>query len=166
MKPHTIHLLVTLLLGLFLINSSLDAMSADFKSMGDEPANGKAHYFGLNAGFTTGIGFSYRYMPARNGIQLAGIPLYDRNHFYMSAGLTYLHTIRQYDFGRALFFVGNQLTNFFNEQKYAYNAGIGLGGDIEAGNFVINLMIGYAAINIFEDFKTRPAAELGILFNF
>ena len=30
--------------------------------------------FGMNAGFTTGLGFSYRYMPEKNGLQITGIP--------------------------------------------------------------------------------------------
>lgn len=158
--------LLVLVAGLIISACSIQASSSELRGMKNDPAEGNAHYFGLNAGFTTGIGFSYRFMPKRDGIQITGIPLYDRDHFYMSAAATYLHTIKEYDFGRALFFVGNQYTNFFNETKYAYNAGLGLGADLVTGNFVFNIMIGYAAINIFNDFKTRPAAEFGILFNF
>jgi len=123
------------------------------------------HYLGINIGSTTGIGFAYRYWPAKNGFQVAVLPLYDKNNTYISFGTSYLREIKEYNLTRFIFYAGNQITNFFNDD-YSDNIGFGIGLDFSGYDFIVNFMVGYAGYDIFDNFKTRPALEFGLFYNF
>jgi hypothetical protein len=53
-------------------------------------------YFGINTGFTTGLGFSYIYWPKKYGIQLTFLPLFDRGKQRFSSALTFLMFLTKY----------------------------------------------------------------------
>ncbi len=122
-------------------------------------------YIGLNVGATTGIGFAYRYWPNKHGVQITFLPIYDDNNTYVSFGLTYLKEFKKSNFYRSLFYVGNHITNFIDDEIYD-NIGFGVGFEFFRGYFSINFMVGYAGYNIFYNLKTRPTGEVGIFYNF
>jgi len=125
------------------------------------------NYIGLNAGFTTGIGFSYIYFPNRNGFQLTALPLYDKNKMLVSFGTAYLREIQQYNNSRLVFYASNHLTNMFSYQKeWVNNTGIGIGLDFQYSGFMYTIKVGYAALDMLRDFKTRPVAEMGFFYSF
>jgi hypothetical protein len=123
------------------------------------------HYLGVNLGSITGIGFAYRYWPAKGGIQMALLPLYDKDNTYVSFGVAYLREIKQYNLTRFIFYAGNHITNYFVDD-FSDNVGFGIGLDFSGYDFIVNFMLGYAGYDIFDNFKTRPAAEFGLFYNF
>ena len=46
------------------------------------------HYFGINGGATTGIGLTYRYMPAKWGFQASYLPFYPTEDFVSIASFS------------------------------------------------------------------------------
>lgn len=138
----------------------------------DEESNYiSTHSFGVNAGFTTGLGFSYRYWPARSGFQVTAFPLYDKtNKMLYSFGTTYLFDIKQHDYSRYLtsrvmMFASNHITNFSYDKRVIDNIGLGIGLDLICGNAIVNFMLGYGALDVIHDFKTRPIVEFGVFLN-
>jgi hypothetical protein len=123
------------------------------------------HYLGVNLGSITGIGFAYRYWPAKGGIQIALLPLYDKDNTYVSFGVAYLREIKQYNLTRFIFYAGNHITNYFVDD-FTDNVGFGIGLDFSGYDFIVNFMLGYAGYDIFDNFRTRPAAEFGLYYNF
>ena len=52
----------------------------------------KKNEFGIHVGATTGIGLSYRYWPAKIGLQLTLVPIKTDNFMWISAGITGLYS--------------------------------------------------------------------------
>jgi hypothetical protein len=122
-------------------------------------------YFGINAGITTGLGFSYIYWPKKNGLQVTFLPLFDKDYQNYSLSLTYLRFLTQYQNVNLFMFVGNHLTNiFYNEANY--NIGIGPGVEASTGSIKFHFMLGYGVLAIPTDIKSRPTVEAGIFYNF
>lgn len=160
-------ILLILAVGFFIVISPTYSQGTDSIGIQNQNSNYYKNYLGINAGVTTGVGFSYRYWPKKSGVQITILPLYDKNDFYLSFGLTYLNEIKTYKYSRFLFFVSNHITNFIGDLSYIDNLGIGLGMDFNFMEHVkLNFMLGYAAIDIFDDFKTRPTIEFGAFYNF
>lgn len=124
------------------------------------------HHLGINAGFFTGVGFSYRYWPEKHGFQITTIPLYNSGHTIFSLGTSYLRELKQYDHARLLFFASNHITNMAYDERLINNIGVGFGMDVYFHGVVLNLMFGYGAMDMIEDFKTLPSIEMGMFFNF
>jgi len=125
------------------------------------------HYFGISTGFTTGVGFSYIYWPGRSGYQVTCLPLIDKKSSYISLGLTYLLTLKQMQKARVFLFVGNHVTNYFDDDDdFYYNGGVGPG--IQLGNDYLkfNFMVGYGLYTVTTNIRTRPTVETGLFFNF
>lgn len=134
------------------------------------------NYLGLHAGFTTGLGLSFRHWSNKYGVQLTAIPIKTDNIQFISAGLTGLYSIRNEKYYRHFLYLGNHLLinqvetyydyngNYKEEQKTSYNAGFGYG--FEVGKKVrFNLMVGYAGYNLLEtDYSLLPTAEMGLYF--
>ena len=135
------------------------------------------NYLGLHAGFTTGLGLSFRHWSNNYGVQLTAIPIKTDNIQFISAGLTGLYSIKNEKYYRHFLYLGNHLllnqteryydynTDKYSEkQKTTYNAGFGYG--FEVGKKVrFNLMVGYAGYNLLEtDFSLLPTAEMGLYF--
>jgi len=134
------------------------------------------NYLGLHAGFTTGLGLSFRHWSDKYGVQITAIPIKTDNVQFISASLTGLYSIRNEKYYRHFLYLGNHLLinqtetyydyngNYKEEQKTSYNAGFGYG--FEVGKKVrFNLMVGYAGYNLLEtDFSLLPTAEMGLYF--
>ncbi len=135
----------------------------------------KKNEFGFNAGFTTGIGFSYRRWFNNVGVQLTGIPYKFRYEFMGCIGLSGLYTIKETERIKAFVFLGNQVWNEktthpdSDHTRYdiltIYRVGTGPG--ISFGETIkFNLMVGYAGH--FEDYVWRfyPTIEMGWYYPF
>jgi hypothetical protein len=120
------------------------------------------NHFGIGAGFTTGIGFSYRYMAKKVGFQVNVGP-YVADHgdrVLASFGLTLLKTIseaRSIDFYAYLANCYNydQKVIHSNPKSYhiydSWNTGLGVGFEWDTRKRVVfDLMVGYAQYNTFE----------------
>lgn len=131
----------------------------------------KNQYFGVNAGFTTGLGFSYNFWPGKNGIQITFMPLFDKYKQLFSAGLTYLMTLKDYNAvknfndTKLFLFVGNHVYNLTNDE-IIYNFGIGPGIEGGMGDIKIRFMVGYAVLNIPDNPMSRPTVEGGLFYHF
>jgi len=135
-----------------------------------------ANYLGLHAGFTTGLGLSFRHWSNKYGVQLTAIPIKTDDVQFISVGLTGLYSIRNEKYYRHFLYLGNHLLlnqtetyydyngNRREEQKTTYNAGFGYG--FEVGRKVrFNLMIGYGGYDLLvPEFKLLPTAEMGLYF--
>lgn len=135
------------------------------------------NYLGLNAGFTTGLGLSFRHWSNKYGVQITAIPIKTDDVQFISAGLTGLYSIRNENYYRHFLYFGNHLllnqtkTYYdyntgasYEEAETTYNAGFGYG--FEVGRKVrFNLMVGYAGYDLLNsDFKLLPTAEMGLYF--
>lgn len=54
------------------------------------------HSLGVSAGATSGVGFSYRFLPNKWGVQVTGVPLFEASRTVFSAGLTALYRLREH----------------------------------------------------------------------
>lgn len=122
-------------------------------------------YFGINAGITTGLGFSYIYWPKKDGLQVTFLPLFDKNNQNYSLSLTYLRFLTQYQNLNLFMFVGNHLTNIFYTETN-YNVGIGPGIQASSGAVKFHFMLGYGVLAIPSSIMSRPTVEGGIFYNF
>lgn len=148
------------------------------------------NYIGFGAGFTTGFGLTYKYMPKNYGIMLTVSPYYSEKEerALVSGGITLEKAIARYH--ACLLFV--YLSNSIMYEKYrdynefyvydpflpvyepssydivkytSWNSGIGLGFEVHsAKRVVVNLMLGYAQ---YDNFKTiAPTAEIFLFYRF
>ncbi len=152
---------------IFLINISIQAQ---------DYANGQEkfkHFIGVGAGFTTGYGVSYRYVPDNLGIQFNVAPYYSRNdNSTVSAGITLLDKLKESNDHRLLFYFSNSILyqkkyyggsyNYipyyptyiqpYTTQTSTFNTGVGL--DLQFFNnvspFVFDLMGGFGAYDSFQ----------------
>ena len=121
------------------------------------------HGIGVGAGFTTGNGISYRYMPEKFGIQTTLGFLATQDDQYMSAGVTFIYKIVDAQFSDLYLFQGNSLlynkyVDTYTEDNYDYsettnsiNNSIGFGVEITLlKRLSANFMIGYASYNAAE----------------
>ncbi|MFH0866429.1 MAG: hypothetical protein V1904_09540 [Bacteroidota bacterium] len=119
-----------------------------------------ANNIGIGAGFTTGFGISYRYLPCRDGFQVNFTPYlqdYGKDAL-ISIGLTYLHKIVATRATNLYLYFGNHyryinLNNNYsgnNEPIEKWNTGIGIGFEFHTQKRVVwNIMGGYAQYDNF-----------------
>lgn len=138
------------------------------------------HQIGINAGPFTGIGLSYRYWPAKAGLQITFIPYKnDRNDNYepenryllpfspdefpkgtfISAGLTGFLQIKKFENISMFTYLGNHL--LITDHANYYNIGGGIGFAFLT-TLSFNLNIGYGAYDVSGTFFLLPAIELGL----
>jgi len=134
----------------------------------------KSNELGMHAGFTTGIGLSFRHWSNKFGVQVTAIPLKANDFQFVSAGLTGLYSLSNKKYTRFYLYFGNHIminSSFYNyytdsnETKTRYNVGFGTG--FEVGRKVrFTLMAGYAAYNLTEapDYYLLPTVETGLYF--
>ncbi|MFZ4400235.1 MAG: hypothetical protein ACOYO1_09390 [Bacteroidales bacterium] len=129
------------------------------------------HGLGVAAGFTTGYGLSYRYIPKKFGGQLTFAPYMDKNRAMYSIGLTFLYRLVENESINLFLYQGNQYyynkdktTNPEDVNKY-WNNGIGIGVEfIFQKRFSFNVMGGYAG---YENFNSiNFTAETALFFKF
>lgn len=128
----------------------------------------KSHFIGLNAGITTGLGVSYRFMPSRNGFQVTVLPIIDPERTYLSLAATYLREIKKMALSRFLFYASNHYTNMLiRDDRFVYNCALGVGWDYNFyEDFNGNFMIGYAGLDLLSSPRTRPTIEFGLNYSF
>jgi len=149
------------------------------------------HSLGLAAGFTTGYGLSYRFIPKKFGAQIAFAPYKGENESRYSIGLTFIYKIIESRRANLFIYQGNHLLlkseeysqpiytpNYNGYGNYGYtsyetitrddnkiNNGIGIGMELKSGDHIgFNFMAGYAG---YDSFKTiNVTGEFGLFFNF
>ena len=140
------------------------------------------HGFGIHAGASTGLGFSYRYFPEKWGVQVTGIPVFGGGSFFSSAGLSGLYKIKEHRRVDLFTYLGGHLiherykTNTSTwppteePQIYKYNtlvAGLGAGVNIHLWEVLdLSVQIGYGAYNLTNSPRTNITGELGFYYRF
>ena len=134
---------------------------------------------GVNAGFTTGLGLSYRHWGDRLGFQITGVPTISSSKTFISGAITGLYSIKNYSMVRVFAYWGNHVihesyratwdeSRSVIEEKTQYNTGVGLG--FSFGRIVaFNVQIGYAAYDVFSDegqLSLLPTIEVGLYWCF
>lgn len=147
------------------------------------------HSIGLGAGFSTGVGFSYRYFPKRFGAQITVGPFYSNHgeNARISTGFTFLYNIVEGDYTCLYAYFGNHYLYYsdtyndgyftydinnnpiWNEpktyiEKY-YNNGLGLGFEFNTRKKVtFNIMAGYGNYKTFE--YSMLTGEIALYYRF
>ena len=118
---------------------------------------------GIGAGFCTGFGLSYRYIPKKIGVQLNFAPYftdYGKNST-VSAGITFLDKIVEGNATNLYLYLANHyfmtresLVSYsgteYNSADDIWNTGFGLGFEFNTKKrVVLNLMVGYAQYDSF-----------------
>lgn len=126
----------------------------------------KANEFGIHAGFTTGLGLSYRHWFNNNGVQLTFLPIFTDDLTFISGGVTLLHSFKENKYFRFYGYIGNHyIYNTESDNEQQYNLGIGPG--FAFGNTVrFNLMVGYGLYDVFNRLNMLPTGEIGLYFCF
>lgn len=145
------------------------------------------HGVGAGAGFTTGFGLSYRYMPLRYGVQLNFAPYHSIETDMYSLGLTFLYRLVETQTANLYLYQGNHYfynsqtiyyvdqgkmnqtidqTNYSNRTVESYvNNGLGIGIEfIIVKRIGFNIMMGYATYNNFSE--VNFTGETGLYFKF
>jgi hypothetical protein len=140
--------------------------------------------FGIHAGATTGLGLSYRHWFDRAGFQLTALPVKAEDVTLYSAGVSLLYTFYESKYSRFYGYVGNHYWyNQYDEYVYGYdNNGnytesvkkvtdefynLGVGPAFAFGKVVrVNIMVGYAIYDVFNNGYMMPTGEIGLYYNF
>jgi hypothetical protein len=149
---------------------------------------------GIHAGFTTGVGFSYRRWYDKFGFQITGVPVKTEETTLYNGGVTLLYSIKEKSYFRFYGYLGNNIIHFngtedtaesifpdpFNNDYYDYDDpdfynrrkkfthyNIGFGPGVSFGKEVaFNIMVGYGLYDVFGSFNMYPTAELGLYYRF
>ncbi len=128
---------------------------------------------GMHAGFTTGVGLSFRHWSGKYGFQLTAIPLKADDFKFVSLGVTGLYSLNNKKYTRFYLYFGNHLlidSSFdgwdgeYYDTETRYNVGFGTG--FEVGRKVrYTIMLGYGGYNITDsDYSLLPTIETGLYF--
>ncbi|MFD1550885.1 hypothetical protein DNU06_05215 [Putridiphycobacter roseus] len=139
------------------------------------------HHFGLHAGFTTGLGLSYRYWPKKIGVQLTAAPQFSKNYFNIYSGLTGLLSIKKNATSEFFTYLGASL-NSTKDDYYVYengtyyqnlkvdnklNIGLGIGFRVTFLKvFDVNFQGGYGVYDITKNIRSRPTGEIGLYYRY
>lgn len=168
---------------LFLVCGAYSTVNAQPES---ELANQEEFKFnlGFGAGFTTGYGLSFRYMPKRFGAQLNVGPYFDEDTERYSLGLTFLYNLIESRRTNLYLYQGNHylyntyLDYIYNpkqphnqppvevkRQEIYINSGVGMGAEIIlAERLSLNFMAGYAFYRNFRSLNLT--GETAFFFKF
>jgi hypothetical protein len=123
---------------------------------------------GVNAGFTTGMGISYRHWTQSGiGIQFTTLPVKTDYVQYISIGVTGLKSVSNGRFIRSFMYLGNHVLwdGLSLNDKFIYNVGAGFG--MEIGKYPkVNIMLGYQAMDVTQKLWLVPTVEAGFYFDF
>ncbi len=131
----------------------------------------RSNELGMHAGFTTGLGISYRYWGGKAGVQVSALPLKIKDFQFMSGAVTGLLSLSNKKYTRFYLYLGNHViyktSDFEIKDDYdlIYNAGFGAG--FEVGRKVrFNLMAGFGGYNLLDkkDYSLFPTIETGLYF--
>ncbi len=129
------------------------------------------HSFGFNLGFTSGIGFSYRYMPNKFGIEVSSLPIYlSVEELIFLQGLSFNYVVKEKEHADYFIYAGNS-TAFFPPNKisegfnnsFLYRAGSGCGMIIHGEKALDwTLRLGATYITSFNGGNVLPSIGLGM----
>ncbi len=133
------------------------------------------HMVGLNAGFITGLGLTYRYAPSNFMHQVSFLPVVSPNTTLLGLAYTLFYRVKRTKHIDFIVYWGNNYINgktnnnflgFSEVTSQSFNTGLGYGFDFKLGeNFTFNLMTGYA---LFTKSRETPSyymtAELGLFY--
>jgi len=124
------------------------------------------HEIGVHAGFTSGIGLSYRYWPGTFGLQTTFLPIFGQENKFISFGVTGLAMLKDNSNVDLFLYLGNHWL-FTNDDPTQWNVGLGPGVEIEMGNdFVFDIMVGYALYDLNESLRSSVTGEVGVYYRF
>ncbi len=121
------------------------------------------HNVGVGAGFTTGMGLSYRYFPNKFGVQVSFLPVKNDDFRLISTGLTGLVKSVDTKYFDTFAFLGNHYVTTFDD--YEYQIGIGYGLSF-GRRVIVSAMLGMGFFDVTKTFNILPTAEAGIYFSF
>ena len=117
-----------------------------------KPMDVKKHSLGFGAGFSTGYGISYKYIPTRYGLQLNFSPYMVEDNQTYSTGLTLIYKLVQGEKINLLLYQGNHY--FYRKIEKRYNSnpsitelwtnGLGFGVEFFSDFFSFSIMTGFA----------------------
>ena len=123
----------------------------------------RSQQIGAHIGLTTGMGISYRFWPAKLGIQATFIPVKTDTIQFISFGLTGLLTLSEKQHFKTFLYLGNHLVSRNGHQEY----NIGFGPGFTVGSKVrFNLIIGYGFYDVSDTFNMLPTGEIGVYYKF
>jgi hypothetical protein len=133
--------------------------------------------FGLQAGATTGFGFSYRHWFNKFGLQTTAFYGKETDVFG-SAGLTFMYSVRESNYSRFYFYCAHSYLyakegqsendDFYDDDLYEINSyNIGIGPGFSFGRVIrFNLMFGYGLYDVTDNFYVFPTGEIGLYYCF
>lgn len=148
----------------------------------EEVSTYKQNEFGAHAGFSTGLGLSYRHWFSNYGIQTTLIPVRNDGRFFGSLGVTGLYSLKRVGSVHTFLYWGNHLiyqshyeSSSYDEHGYyvyedqgphvQYNMGFGPG--FSFGRVVnFSLMVGYGIYDLTDRFNLLPTGEIGVYYMF
>ena len=111
------------------------------------------HRAGINAGFTTGLGFAYGYWPGKLGVQISFLPIKAENLNFFSVAITPCYTLRNRKYFKFFWFLGNHIISDNNTTEY----NIGTGPGFETGKRVVfSLRGGFGFFDVTNSFNILP----------
>ena len=134
------------------------------------------HALGFGAGFTTGYGLSYRFIPDKFGVQANFAPYLDKYRASVSFGITFLYKLIETKNVNLFLYQGNHF--YYHKEKYLdsypndsyqvdkyFNDGLGIGIEfIILKRLSFNLMGGYAGLENFN--RISFTGETGLYYKF
>lgn len=137
---------------------------------------------GFNAGFTTGLGLSYRHWFDKFGLQLTSVPFKYYDYALISVGVTPMYSMYNSRYIRIYTYWGNHVcyrswpyTEYlYNEPTKSYitstEYNVGLGFGFSFGRVVaFNISLGYGAYDVlggFDNLSLLPTCEMGLFWRF
>ena len=135
----------------------------------------KPNEFGVHAGFSTGIGLSYRHWFKKPGFQLTLLPVKTEKQTFISAGASLLYTLKETKHIRAYLYLGNHLLMYDRKSEFHFNDeerkdteyNMGFGPGFSFGSVVaFNIMFGYGFYDITDKLYMYPTIEIGLYYKF
>lgn len=150
----------------------ITALSFTFLTYAQDENSGlrepKSHALGLHAGFTTGLGFSYRFFPNKIGVQLTTAPFFNtrtQSNFLSLGGsilFKFFETRKTDFFG----YLGNHYISRTSSDPI-YHLGIGTGLNLYASRFFyFSFQVGYGIYNVTNLPSSNLTGEFGMYFKF
>ena len=118
---------------------------------------------GINAGFTTGYGFTYGYWHKKLGIQISFLPISTKEKKFFSLGISPFYTLNKKKYFKSYLFLGNHLVT--NTKITEYNVGIGPGFEV-GKRLVLSLRGGMGFFDVNKSFNMTPILEIGLFYKF
>lgn len=155
---------------ILLITSIAIGNSQDVKS---PKKNKYVHAVGANAGFTTGVGLSYRYMPKRFGVQATFGVIGSSFGHTTNAGLTFIIKLINSDDSFLFLYQGSSLyrgyeINSIEQNSYSSNriqTGIGIGAEGELSERIA--IYGNAGFGMYNNAEyTSLDFGIGVIYKF